>query len=361
MPARALPLARALRGARRRALRARAVPPCAAADARRARGGLLAVRGARARRSGRHGLRLWRIAGGESFAGRPIDDTNVPPMPPVDESKGANEWMTPAKELAAFRIDPRFEVNLFASEEQFPDMAKPIQMRWDARGRLWVSCVHDLPARLSRHASQSRQNRYSRGHRRRRPRRQVQRHSPTESSTFRLASSSPTAVESTSPSSPTSPFLQDTDGDGQGRYVHRVLFSGFGTEDSHHSLHDFIRTPDGDLLFRESIFQNSPGRDRLRPGARAQLVVVPARTRTSRSGITAFGSYPNTNPWGVTFTDVGPPRREPPDFRECVSRDQPTLSPRSTSRRATGSPPTPAPAATSSSTARSGRANSRAG
>ena len=33
--------------------------------------------------------------------------------------------------------------------------------------------------------------------------------------------------------------------------------SGFGTEDSHHSLHDFIRTPDGDLLFRESIFQNS--------------------------------------------------------------------------------------------------------
>ena len=32
----------------------------------------------------------------------------------------------------------------------------------------------------------------------------------------------------------------------------RVL-TGFGTEDSHHSLHDFVWTPDGDLIFRESI------------------------------------------------------------------------------------------------------------
>ena len=58
--------------------------------------------------------RIWRLARGESFAGKPIDDTNVPAMPPVDSSKGANEWMTPAKELAAFKVDPRFEVNLFA-------------------------------------------------------------------------------------------------------------------------------------------------------------------------------------------------------------------------------------------------------
>ena len=50
-------------------------------------------------------------------------------------------------------------------------------------------------------------------------------------------------------------FLQDTDGDDKAD-TRRILFTGFGTEDSHHSIHDFIRTPDGDLLFRESIFHN---------------------------------------------------------------------------------------------------------
>ena len=39
----------------------------------------------------------------------------------------------------AFRVDPRFEVNLFAGEEQFPDIVNPIQMRWDARG---LSLIH---------------------------------------------------------------------------------------------------------------------------------------------------------------------------------------------------------------------------
>ncbi|HCR30165.1 MAG TPA: hypothetical protein DIV79_09135, partial [Opitutae bacterium] len=47
--------------------------------------------------------------------------------------------------LAAFDVDPRFEVNLFASEEEFPDIACPIQMRWDSQGRLWVSCSTTYP------------------------------------------------------------------------------------------------------------------------------------------------------------------------------------------------------------------------
>ena len=42
-------------------------------------------------------------------------------------------------------IDPRFEVNCFASEEDFPELACPVQMRWDAKGRLWVSCTTTYP------------------------------------------------------------------------------------------------------------------------------------------------------------------------------------------------------------------------
>src|SRR2546427_10458236 len=42
----------------------------------------------------------------------------------------------PAAELASFQIADGFEVNLFASEKD--GVVKPIQMRFDARGRLWV-------------------------------------------------------------------------------------------------------------------------------------------------------------------------------------------------------------------------------
>ena len=74
-----------------------------------------------------------------------IDDSNVPPMPITKQSRGANKWMNPNDESNAFKVDPRFEVSLFASEEQFPELACPIQMRWDGLGRMWVSCSTTYP------------------------------------------------------------------------------------------------------------------------------------------------------------------------------------------------------------------------
>ena len=42
----------------------------------------------------------------------------------------------PEAELASFKLPPGFEANLYASERE--GVIKPIQIRWDARGRLWV-------------------------------------------------------------------------------------------------------------------------------------------------------------------------------------------------------------------------------
>jgi azurin len=97
-------------------------------------------------------------------------------------------------------------------------------------------------------------------------------------------------------------FLKDTDGDGRADF-RRVILSGFGTEDSHHSLHDFIRTPEGDLLFRESIFHNSQVETPYGPVRAKNSSWFQLHPATQR--LTAFGGYPNTNPWGVTFTEWG--------------------------------------------------------
>src|SRR5438552_15761556 len=49
----------------------------------------------------------------------------------------------PEAERAAFKLRDGYEVNLFASEAD--GVLKPIQMRWDSQGRLWVACSTGYP------------------------------------------------------------------------------------------------------------------------------------------------------------------------------------------------------------------------
>src|SRR5437879_13812361 len=48
----------------------------------------------------------------------------------------------PEIERKSFQVADGFEVNLFAAD---PLLAKPIQMNFDARGRLWVACSETYP------------------------------------------------------------------------------------------------------------------------------------------------------------------------------------------------------------------------
>ncbi|QDU43330.1 Cytochrome c [Symmachiella dynata] len=50
--------------------------------------------------------------------------------------------LSPADEQATFTLPPGFEIQLFAAE---PDIAKPLNMAFDARGRLWVTNTIEYP------------------------------------------------------------------------------------------------------------------------------------------------------------------------------------------------------------------------
>src|SRR5262245_58655553 len=49
----------------------------------------------------------------------------------------------PETERKSFQVADGYEVNLFASEKD--GIVKPLQIRWDARGRLWVTCGQSYP------------------------------------------------------------------------------------------------------------------------------------------------------------------------------------------------------------------------
>ena len=227
------------------------------------------------------------------------DDSNLPKLDPVKLARGANKFLSPADELKAFKVDPRFEVNCFASEEDFPELACPISMRWDARGRLWVSTSvsypHIYPGQKPVDKIIILEDTDWDGKADKCTTWADDLHIPLS---FVLDGKDGIYVSE----QPHLTHLRDTDGDGKADH-REIISTGYGCEDSHHSLHDFAWTPGGDLMFRESIFHHS----------QMESPYGPVRAKNSswflyhpsNKKLTAFGSYPNTNPWGVTFDKWG--------------------------------------------------------
>ena len=54
----------------------------------------------------------------------------------------STDWQTPESERLGFHLPPGFEVRLFASE---PQIAKPLNMAFDARGRMWLTQSVEYP------------------------------------------------------------------------------------------------------------------------------------------------------------------------------------------------------------------------
>jgi putative heme-binding domain-containing protein len=200
----------------------------------------------------------------------------------------------PELERRTFVLPPGLEVQLFAAD---PMLAKPIQMNFDAQGRLWVATSETYP--------------------------QVR---PGEKANDKII------------------ILEDSDGDGKadktqvfadgllmptgvlpgdgGAYVAnstellhlsasrpggkadrvRVLLSGFGTEDTHHILHTFRWGPDGSLFFHQSIYIHSHvetpyGVQRLNAGGAWRF-----RPATGELEVFLRGFI---NPWGHAFDRYG--------------------------------------------------------
>src|ERR1700761_9118450 len=68
-------------------------------------------------------------------ASRGADDPFAAAIRPTDA-------LTPEQERASFHLPPGFRVQLFASE---PEIQKPMNMAFDARGRLWVTGSTEYP------------------------------------------------------------------------------------------------------------------------------------------------------------------------------------------------------------------------
>ncbi|MGH8248926.1 MAG: DUF7133 domain-containing protein, partial [Gammaproteobacteria bacterium] len=82
-----------------------------------------------------------------------VKDDNLPPPIEVKTNKpGPNPdktfpFLAGEEAIRRMKVPPGCKVSLFASEEEFPELEKPVQMAFDTRGRLWVAAWPNYPER----------------------------------------------------------------------------------------------------------------------------------------------------------------------------------------------------------------------
>ena len=95
---------------------------------------------------------VWSLAQGKSTSAGP-DDSKTGTLTVPKTAFGTKKYSEPAElrflggeeAISAMTTAPGFKVSLFASEAEFPELAKPMQINFDNKGRLWVGCMPTYP------------------------------------------------------------------------------------------------------------------------------------------------------------------------------------------------------------------------
>lgn len=97
---------------------------------------------------------VWALVQGRSVPERPDDSGTgeliVPETRFGDPRQKYSEaeqlrYLTPEQLVEATTVPPGFQIQPFADETMFPELAKPVQLNFDNRGRLWVACMPTYP------------------------------------------------------------------------------------------------------------------------------------------------------------------------------------------------------------------------
>jgi mono/diheme cytochrome c family protein/glucose/arabinose dehydrogenase len=233
-------------------------------------------------------------------------DKNTRQLPTVKtnfnpEKNGSLEYLYGEDAVKKLKVPAGYKIELFASEEQFPDLAKPMQMSFDNKGRLWVATMPSYPhykpgdskpndkiiilEDTNNDGKADKQTVFADGL-----------HLPVG---FEIAPEGVYISQGTNLK-----LYSDTDGDDKADKK-EILLSGFDDHDTHHNSHAFTVDPSGAIYSGEGVFlhtnvETSYGTVRATNGGFYRY--SPQLRKLER---TAQLSIPN--PWGIAFDEWGQP------------------------------------------------------
>ena len=255
--------------------------------------------------------RVWDIAEGKPVPAQPDDSATgelvVPstrfgePRQAYSENpEGGPTILPPAELIKTCTMPPGFELRLFADETRFPEIAKPVQLAFDAKGRLWVSTMPSYPQWQPGDPPPADklvilEDTDGDG-------------SADTSTVFYDKLHCPTGFQFFDGGvlvmdQPRMLWLKDTDGDDKADAVVHVL-DGFATEDTHHTAGAFEASPGGLLHMLEGVAMSTALETPWGPfrnfGSSGGYVLDPRTWRISHFVTPGYG-----NPWCYVFNEWG--------------------------------------------------------
>lgn len=247
---------------------------------------------------------IWLAAKGEKMDVN-IADQNTKKLPPVKTNyeptpkMGSLEYLYGQDALDKLNVHEGYKVELFASEVEFPDLANPVQMTFDNKGRLWVATMPSYPhykpgdskpndkliilEDTNGDGKADKQTIFADGL-----------HLPVG---FELAPEGVYISQGTNLM-----LFSDTNGDDKAD-TKEILLSGFDDHDTHHAHSAYTTDPSGAIYMGEGVFLDTNVETPYGPvrGTNGGFYRYnPARRQLER---TAQLEIPN--PWGIAFDDWG--------------------------------------------------------
>ncbi len=245
---------------------------------------------------------VWAVARGEEYD---IDDGNTPPFLEVVTNKpgslpdGKYPFLSGEDAIKKMTVADGMKVQLFASEEMFPDLVNPVQMAFDPQGRLWVAVWPTYPHWKPKTEMNDKilifEDTDGDGR-------------ADKQTTFADDLHVPTGLEFYNGGVlvgqvPDLMFLKDTDGDDKADVKVRVL-GGIDSADTHHSINSFVLDPGGALYFQEGTFHHTQVETPYGPPARSvNAGVFRYEPRTQKFEV--YVPYGFANPHGHVFNYWG--------------------------------------------------------
>jgi hypothetical protein len=238
--------------------------------------------------------RIWSLAQGSDIQ---VSDDNTPPfIPAKSNSPGPFTYLDPEEAIKHMKLAPHLKVNLVTSEKQFPDMANPVQLTFDGKGRLVVAVWPTYPHWKPKTKMQDKILILD-----------LKDGKAEKETVFADGLNGPTGLACWQGGifvgqAPDLLYLKDTTGGDHANFVERVA-QGMSLADTHHALNSFAFDPGGALYFQEGTFNQS------------QVETTHGEERCSNAGVfryvplthdfDVYVSYGFANPHGHVFNSWG--------------------------------------------------------
>jgi mono/diheme cytochrome c family protein/glucose/arabinose dehydrogenase/lysophospholipase L1-like esterase len=236
-----------------------------------------------------------------SLSGKQLDvaagDAKTDPLP--DMGKPSATYLPAEDTTKKLTVPDGYKIELFASNDQFPDLANPVQMSFDNKGRLWIATMPSYPhykpgdtkpndkllifEDTNNDGKADKQIVFADGL-----------HLPMG---FEFGANGVFVSQGY-----TLIHLRDTDGDDHADEK-EIVMSGFDDHDTHHAISAFCADPSGAFYMGEGTFLHSnveTAYGTIRSSNGGFFRYNPARRHLERS---ARLSIPN--PWGIAFDEWG--------------------------------------------------------